>query len=82
MPGPVQPDTDLELKAPTLDSKIEDDNSAPDLDPCASAKKIKTASFSETDGFGLIVQSGFILIVSNILFEFLSSNMKSGECCH
>ena len=79
---PVQPDIDLESGSPILDGTADEDNSALDLDLCASAKKIRAANCSEVDQSDLTPQGGFILIDSAILFEFLSSNMRCGECGH
>ena len=76
---PVQPDIDLESGSPILDGTADEDNSALDLDLCASAKKIRAANCSEVDQSDLTPQGGFILIDSAILFEFLSSNMRCAE---
>ena len=78
----MQSDIDLDSKSPNLDGTVVEDNSTLDLDLCASAKKFRTANWSEADGSDLPTQGGFILIDSGILFEILSSNVRYGECGH
>ena len=63
-----QPDIDLQSGSPAIDSTVGGDNL------CASAKKIRTKNRNG--------QAGFILMDSHVLFEFLSSNMRRGECGH
>ena len=79
---PVQPDIGLDSTSPNLDGTVVEDNSSLDLDLCASAKKIRTANWSEADCSDLTTQGGFILIDSGILFEFLSPNVRCGESDH
>ena len=79
---PVQPVIDLYSKSPNLDFTVVEDNSTLDLDLCTSAKNIRTANWSGAGGSDLTTQDGFILIDSAVLFEFLSSNVRCGECDH
>ena len=58
----MQPDIDLDSKSPNLDGTVVEDNSTVDLNLCASAKKFRTANWSEADGSDLPTQGGFIVI--------------------